>query len=102
MRARFFDTEAIKAEIRRRGQTLSGLSKGLGFSASAVSRRLLLDQAWPLLDVRLADFLDTTPRDLFPKHYTSEGKPKRTVRHQNVTRPFDPRLCPKLARDLAA
>ncbi len=102
MRARFSDVEDIKAEIRRRGHTLSGLSKGLGFSGSAVSRRLLLDQAWPILDARLSDFLGITPQELFPKHYTVAGKPKSLVRHQNVSRPFDPRLCPNLAKELAA
>jgi lambda repressor-like predicted transcriptional regulator len=102
MSARFSDVEDIKAEIRRRGQTLTGLSKGLGFSGGALSRRFLLFQAWPVLDERLADFLGTTPKHLFPTHYTAAGKPKGIVRHQNVIRPFDPRLCPNLAKDLAA
>lgn len=102
MRPRFTDSEDIKAEIRRRGQTLSGLSKGLGFSGSAVSKRFLLKQAWPVLDERLADFLGARPQELFPEDYTAAGKPKRIVRHQNVIRPFDPKLCPNLAKDLAA
>lgn len=102
MRARFTDAEDIKAEIRRRGQTLWSLSKGLGFSGSAISKRCRMKQAWPVLDERLADFLGTTPVELFPADYTKEGKPKSTVRHPNTIRPFDRRLCPNLSKDLAA
>jgi lambda repressor-like predicted transcriptional regulator len=102
MSTRFADSEDIKAEIRRRDQSLTTLSRGLGFTASAISRRFTMDRAWPLLDERLADFLGTTKRELFPKHYDRHDRPIGIVRRQNTTRPFDPRLCPNLARKLAA
>lgn len=102
MVARYVDAEAIKAEIKRRGHSIQALSVGLGFSSSALSARWKRARAWPVLDERLADFLGTTPQELFPDHYTSEGRPKGLVRRQNVTRGFDPRLCPKLAKELAA
>lgn len=98
----FRDAEDIKAEIKRRGHTVSKLSEGLGFSPSALSQRWKRTRAWPVLDERLADFLGTTAHDLFPSHYDRDGRPKGIVRRQNVTRGFDPSLCPKLAKELAA
>lgn len=102
MAMRYRDAEAIKAEIKRRGQTVSKLSEGLGFSPTALSMRWRKTRAWPVLDERLADFLGTTPQDLFPSHYTRDGRPKGLVRRPNTTRSFDPRLCPNLAKELAA
>lgn len=102
MPTRFRDFEDIKAEIKRRGHTVSELSEGLGFASTALSMRWRKTRAWPVLDERLADFLGTTPQVLFPDHYTKEGKPKGIVRRPRTIRKFDPRLCPNLAKALAA
>lgn len=65
------DREDIKAEIRKRGQTLSSLSTTLGYCDNAVS--VALRMPWPELDVQIAKFLGKELHQIWPSHYDRAG-----------------------------
>jgi len=68
------DREDIKAEIRKRGLTLSGLSLRHGYVDSAV--RKALKTQWPKVEGIIADFLGKQPKEIWPSRYYSDGTPR--------------------------
>lgn len=71
--------EDIKAAIRKKGRTLSQLSRELGHDRTAVS--VALKQPWPKVRTGIADLLGTTPAALWPADYHPDGTPKSARRH---------------------
>jgi len=59
--------EDIKAAIRKKGQTIVGLSKEFGYHRSAISKTLR--QPWPEVEKRLSEFLGIPVSTLFPARY---------------------------------
>ena len=70
---RVWDKHEIKAEIGRRGQTLTGVSEMYGLSGSAV--RMTLQRKRPLTsaDQAISDFLGVPLHVLWPDRYDRAG-----------------------------
>gem|GEM_PF-4064673 len=60
-----WDRHAIKAEIYRRGQTLTGLARQAGLADNAI-RMALMGKRWARAEQVIADFLDVPADALFP------------------------------------
>ncbi len=72
----------IKAELERRGYTLTGLSEQFGFHRSAVSKAL--KKPWPAVERVIADALGVVhPRYIWPDRYDGDGRHK-SERHKNT------------------
>lgn len=65
----------IKAEIRRRGWTLEGLSRSWGYSAKVVS--VTLYRPWPAVEALIAEAIGREPRQIWPDRYHQNGVPRR-------------------------
>ena len=84
------DREDVKAAIRKRGVTLTGLAIQNGYTGSAVRRAL--GHPWPKVEKLIAEFLDTEPKDIWPSRYQQDGTPrssegtKRDNRHRRRRR----------------
>lgn len=93
--------EDIKAEIRKRGVTVSDLGKRHGLSGSAM--RLSLVSPVPRADKVIAEFLGVPLHALWPARYDAEGHPiyrKYRSRSQADTTPAGRR--PHRERTVAA
>ena len=66
-----WDKHAIKAEIYRRGETLSGLALKNGLPEASV--RVSLDRPFPKVDPVIAEFLGLTLHELWPNRYDAQG-----------------------------
>lgn len=67
--------EDIKAEIRKRGATLSALARGAGMSPNALGHALSLPRAEA--EHVIAAFLDIHPMTIWPSRYHGDGSRKR-------------------------
>lgn len=70
----------IKAELEKKGWTLTSLSEAHGFLPEAVSEALRRGR--PSVEKIIADALDTTPQNLFPNRFNADSsrKDKRTLK----------------------
>jgi Ner family transcriptional regulator len=66
--------EDVKAAVRKKGQTLSGLAKAHRLSESYLRGTLL--RARPRGEQIIANFLGVAPREIWPDRYDSNGTPK--------------------------
>jgi Ner family transcriptional regulator len=66
--------EDVKAAVRKRGGTLTALSRENGYAASAAG--IALRRSWPALERIVADFLGLEPWAIWPTRYTADQKPK--------------------------
>ena len=64
--------EQIKAQIRMRGVTVTGLSVSWGFDRSAISKAL--ETPCPNVEIRIADFLGAAVQDIWPDRYGPQGQ----------------------------
>lgn len=64
--------EDIKAAVRKRGSTLSGLALANGVSAQLLSRALL-DRSSSRAEKIIADFLGLHPKSIWPSRYHQNG-----------------------------
>jgi Ner family transcriptional regulator len=72
-RRRFRDRHAIKAEIHRRGGTLTGIAATAGLDGSTV--RQALSRRMPAGEAAIAAFLGVSPSDLWPDRYAACPSP---------------------------
>ncbi len=66
--------EDIKAAIRKRGRTLTELSKAHGYSTKAVS--VALCKPWPAVESIIAAAIGVPPTALWPDRYLPDGTPR--------------------------
>ena len=64
--------EDIKAEIRKRGKSLTELSLDHGYAAAAVG--LALKQRWPSVERIIAEFIGKQPHEIWPSRYDQKTK----------------------------
>lgn len=57
----------ILAALKKRGQSLSGLSKRNGYHATAAGKAL--KKPWPALEILIAEAIGAHPRDIWPSRY---------------------------------
>ena len=72
--------EDVKAAIRKKGQTLSGLSKAHRYSDSYLRGALI--RPLPRGEAIIANFLGLRPQDIWPDRYDSDGMPKTARRRR--------------------
>lgn len=65
----------MKAEVYRRGTTLSALAKAAGLDPSAV--RVALIRPYPAAERVISEFLGVPLGQLWPSRYDSQGRPRR-------------------------
>lgn len=75
-----WDSFAIKAEIRRRGKTLTALAKEAGYQPATV--RWAFIRPFPGANRAIAQFLGLSVQELWPDWYDCDGKLIPTVRSQ--------------------
>jgi Ner family transcriptional regulator len=63
----------VLAALKKRGKTLSGLSRAHGYHATAAGKAL--KKPWPALEAIIAAELDMAPEDIWPGRYGRAGKP---------------------------
>lgn len=68
--------EEIKAAIRMKGVSVTGLALKHGYCRSAVS--MTLQQPWPAVEKLIADLLEMPPHEIWPDRY-----PQQTRQHHN-------------------
>jgi Ner family transcriptional regulator len=64
----------VLAALKKRGQSLAGLSLANGYHATAAGKAL--KQPWPAMERLLAAALGLQPREIWPSRYDSEGRPR--------------------------
>lgn len=72
----------IIAALKKRGLTLSGLSRQSGLSSSTLSNTLV--RPWTKGEMIIAQAIDLTPEEIWPSRYIDKNtqRPiKRTLRH---------------------
>jgi Ner family transcriptional regulator len=57
----------VLAALKKRGKTLSGVSRGHGYHATAAGKAL--KKHWPALEALIAAELSMTPEDIWPSRY---------------------------------
>ena len=80
-----WDREDVKAAIRKRGMTLTGLAILHDYTGCAV--RKALRSQWPAVEEIIAEFLGKHPKEIWPSRYHSDGTPRlRSVSKRNNKR----------------
>ncbi|WP_085908493.1 helix-turn-helix domain-containing protein [Kiloniella majae] len=75
--------EIIKAEIRKKGISLSALSQSWGYSRNAVS--VALQRPWPAIEMNVSQFLGIPLLKLWPERYYQDGTSRfRACRKNNI------------------
>ena len=57
----------VLAALKKRGKTLSGVSRAHGYHATAAGKAL--KRPWPALEALIAAELSLTPEDIWPARY---------------------------------
>ena len=57
----------VLAALKKRGKSLSGLSRAHGYHATAAGKAL--KNPWPALEAVIASELDLAPEDIWPSRY---------------------------------
>jgi Ner family transcriptional regulator len=57
----------VLAALKKRGKTLSGLSREHGYHPTAAGKAL--KKPWPALELLIASHLDQDPGDIWPSRY---------------------------------
>lgn len=68
-----WDPEDIKAAVRKRGTTLSALSRSLKLNEDAC--RLALRHQWPKCEAAIAKVIGVPPWRIWPERYTTDHRP---------------------------
>jgi Ner family transcriptional regulator len=63
----------VLAALKKRGQSLAGLSVANGYHPTAAGKAL--KQPWPAMELLLANALGLTPQTIWPSRYDPEGRP---------------------------
>lgn len=70
-----WDIPAIKAELERRGITVTGLSTEHGLNRGAVTTALR--RPWPTVERIIARAIGVSPAQIWPERYDGHGTPLR-------------------------
>jgi Ner family transcriptional regulator len=65
----------VLAALKKRGKTLSGLSRSHGYHATAAGKAL--KRPWPALEALIAAELDLRPEDIWPARYDHLQHPRK-------------------------
>lgn len=83
--ARDWHPEDIKAEVRKRGSTLTGLARLVGLSDAAC--RVAFLKPVPAANRAIASFVGAPVNELWPHWFDAEGKRKRSMSgHENTAK----------------
>jgi Ner family transcriptional regulator len=63
----------VLAALKKRGQSLAGLSVANGYHPTAAGKAL--KQPWPAMEQLLAAALGIAPQTIWPSRYDREGRP---------------------------
>jgi Ner family transcriptional regulator len=63
----------VLAALKKRGKTLSGLSRGHGYHPTAAGKAL--KKPWPALEALIANALGLAPDDIWPSRYPTQIQP---------------------------
>ena len=66
------------AALKKRGQSLAGLSVTNGYHPTAAGKAL--KQPWPAMEQLLAAVIGVTPREIWPSRYDRQGNPRTNRR----------------------
>ncbi len=81
-----WDRHLLKAEIYRRGETLTSLAQRFGVEPSAV-RQVLAGRRWPRIEQLIADFVEMPVDHLFPlPDVPFPGRDSGTTRRRHARR----------------
>jgi Ner family transcriptional regulator len=65
----------VLAALKKRGKTLSGLSRDHGYHATAAGKAL--KRPWPALEALIAAALDLAPEQIWPSRYDRSRQRRR-------------------------
>ena len=68
----------VLAALKKRGQSLAGLSVTNGYHPTAAGKAL--KQPWPAMEQLLAAVIGVTPREIWPSRYDRQGNPRANRR----------------------
>jgi Ner family transcriptional regulator len=63
----------VLAALKKRGQSLAGLSVAHGYHPTAAGKAL--KRPWPAIEAIIAAALDRAPEDIWPSRYDADGQP---------------------------
>jgi Ner family transcriptional regulator len=63
----------VLAALKKRGQSLAGLSVAHGYHPTAAGKAL--KRAWPAMEAIIAAALDLAPVEIWPSRYDASGQP---------------------------
>lgn len=76
-----WDRAAIKAELERKGYTLSGLAVQYGYHPNSMSQ--CFTKSWPAGERIIAKALKVHPSELWPERYDADGNKKSCTAIRN-------------------
>jgi Ner family transcriptional regulator len=68
----------VLAALKKRGQSLAGLSVANGYHPTAAGKAL--KQSWPALELLVAQAIGLTPQVIWPSRYDENGNPMPRAR----------------------
>ena len=68
----------VLAALKKRGQSLAGLSVANGYHPTAAGKAL--KQPWPAMERLLARAIGVTPQEMWPSRYEPDGTPRKGTR----------------------
>jgi len=68
----------VLAALKKRGQTLAGLSVAHGYHPTAAGKAL--KRRWPALEALIAREIGVSPQTIWPSRYDASGAPSRPSR----------------------
>ena len=68
----------VLAALKKRGQSLAGLSVANGYHPTAAGKAL--KQPWPAIEQLIAAVLGLAPQAIWPSRYDGDGRPKPRTR----------------------
>lgn len=68
----------VLAALKKRGQSLAGLSVANGYHPTAAGKALR--QPWPALERLVATAIGVAPQEIWPSRYDSEGNPRQRLK----------------------
>lgn len=76
----------IIAAIRKKGSTLSAVSRNSGLSSSTLTNALTnaLTRPWPKGEYIIADFLDIHPSEIWPTRYYDQNSGEKINREAKI------------------
>ncbi|MTC58511.1 transcriptional regulator [Providencia rustigianii] len=67
----------IIAAVRKKGSTLSAISRSVGLNSSTLNNAL--SRRWPKGERIIADFLEITPEEIWPSRYINHQIQRKNI-----------------------